>query len=83
MLTKDDVDQLRGVVKEEVQASEERLTTKIRDEIRASEERLTKKMESELEETIEVLKEFIHTGYNMHEERIKQLEDQAEQPHKN
>ena len=79
MLTKDDLDQIRGVIKEEVQASEERVTKNIE----ASEERLTKKIESELEDTINVLTEVIHTGYTMHEERIKQLEDQAEQPHKN
>jgi hypothetical protein len=37
-------------------------------------EEVHKKIEQSQEDTIEALSELIHTGYNMHESRIKKLE---------
>ena len=62
----------KEALKAEIQASEERIKTELKGAI-----------EKAQEETIAALSELIHTGFNLHEERIKALEDQAEQPHKN
>ena len=43
----------------------EQLKHVIREEIKASEERLTKKIEASQKDTIHVLSEVIHTGYNI------------------
>ena len=64
--------ELRQEITAAIQASEERVKTELKGAI-----------EKAQEETIDTLSELIHTGFNMHEERIKALEDQAEQPHKN
>ncbi len=77
-MTTEELEQIRKIIreetvnKEELKASEERIKTELKQAIDKSQE-----------DTIEALSEVIHTGYNMHEERIKHLEDQAEQPHKN
>ncbi len=77
-MTNEELEQMRKIIreetvsKEELKASEERIKTELKQAIDTSQE-----------DTIEALSEVIHTGYNMHEERIKHLEDQAEQPHKN
>ena len=41
---------------------------------------LSNKLEQSQQETIEALSDLIHTGYNLHEKRIKQLEKQASLP---
>ena len=63
---------IRAIIREETVSKEE---------FRASEERLTKKIEASQEDTIEVLSEVIHTGYNMQEKRIKAIEDHLDMPH--
>ena len=73
-MTTEELEKIRKIIREETVSKEE---------LKATEERLTKKIEDSQEATIDVLSEVIHTGFNMHEERIKHLEDQAEQPHKN
>ena len=73
-MTTEELDQIRKIIREETVSKEE---------LKATEERLSKKIADSQEDTITVLKELIHTGYEMHEERIKNLEDQADQPHKN
>jgi hypothetical protein len=57
--------------------------SELRQEMIASEERLTKKIEASQEETIDVLSEVIHKGFNMQEERIRGIEEQLDIPHKN
>ncbi len=76
-------ERLKHVIKEEVIASESRVKSVLRQEIKASEERLTRKIEASQEDTIHVLSEVIHTGYNMHEKRISAIEEQLDIPHKN
>jgi len=77
-MTTEELEQIRKIIreetvnKEELKASEERIKTELKQAIDKSQE-----------DTIEALSKVIHTGYNMHEERIKRLEDQTEQPHKN
>jgi len=75
------LEKMRGIVREEVTASESRVKSELRQEIKASEERVVQKIDSSQEDTIEVLKELIHTGYEMHEERIKKIEDDLRIPH--
>jgi hypothetical protein len=76
-------ERLKNVIKEEVTASENRVKSDLRQEIQASEERLTQKIAASQEETIDVLSAVIHTGYNMHEQRISAIEEQLDIPHKN
>jgi hypothetical protein len=66
------LEKIRAIIREETVSKEE---------FRASEERLTKKIEASQEDTIEVLSEVIHTGYNMHEKRISAIEEQLDIPH--
>ncbi len=78
-------ERLKNVIKEVVIASESRVKSELSQEIKASEERLTQKIEASQEETIDVLSEIIHKGFNMHEERIATLEEHAgiQNPNKN
>ena len=52
--------------------------------VRASEERLTKKLTQKIEDsqkdTIDTLTALIHTGYNLHEERIQRIENELSLP---
>ena len=66
MLTKDDIEQIGRVVEEKLQASEARLK---------------KAIEIFQEETIDALSEIVHAGYNMHEKRISNIEEQLDIPH--
>lgn len=76
-------ERLKQVIKEEVTASENRVKSDLRQEIQASEERLIQKIAASQEETIDVLSEVIHTGFNKHEEQIRVIEEQLDIPHKN
>lgn len=75
------LEKMRGIVREEVTASENRVKSELRQEIKASEERVVQKIDRSQEDTIEVLKELIHTGYEMHEHRIRKIEDDLSIPH--
>ena len=50
-------------------------------DVEASEKRLKQAILDSQEDTIETLKEYIHTGYNMHDERIEKIEDALDLPH--
>lgn len=82
---------IKTIVSEEVQASEKRIKQELRQEIHASEENLRKEIKSteqnlrkeihaSQEDTIGALSELIHTGYAMHEKRIKKIEEHLELP---
>lgn len=43
-------------------------------------ESLEKRVEQTQQETIEILSELINTGYNLHERRIKKIEDHLNFP---
>ena len=60
------------VSKEELKAAEERIKIEVKQAIDQSQE-----------DTIESLSEVIHTGYNMHVERIKTGEEQLDILHSN
>ena len=79
------LEQLKHVIREEVTTSENRVKSDLRQEIQASEERLTQKIAASQEDTIDTLSEVIHKGFNIHEERIATLEEHAgiQNPNKN
>ena len=81
-MTTEELEQIRKIIREETVSKEA-----LKAEIQASEERVKTELKGAIEkaqeETIDTLSELIHTGFDMHEERIKALEDQTEQPHKN
>ncbi len=70
----------RRIVQEAIKASEERT----REEIKSSEERvkteLTQAIRDAQNDTIETLSDLIHTGYNLHEERVKRIEEVLDLP---
>ncbi len=47
-------------------------------ELKQTEQRLEKSITKSQEDTIEILSALIHTGYNMHEERIEKIEDKLQ-----
>jgi DnaJ-domain-containing protein 1 len=49
--------------------------------IQASEKRLKQAILDSQEDTIETLKEYIDTAYNMQDERFKKIEDALDLPH--
>lgn len=71
-MTNEELEQIRKIIREE---------TVSKDDLKAAEERLTQKIDASQEDTINVLRELIHTGYKMHEQRIRQMEDQLDIPH--
>lgn len=89
MLTKDDLQQIRGVVKEEVQVVKEEVQT-VKEEVQTVKKQLdtvemkvelvNKRVEQAQEETIDTLSGLIHEGYNLHEKRIKKIEEQLQPP---
>ena len=64
---------LLEAVDEKIKSSEKRLEKKIL----ATEGKLSKKIVDSQKDTIEVLSAMIHTSYNMHEKRIRQLEEEV------
>lgn len=48
--------------------------------VEASEKKLIKKIDDSQKDTIEVLMDAIHTGYNMHDKRIKRAENELGLP---
>ena len=82
MLTKNDLHQIRVVVKEEVQTIKEGLST-VKQQLNTVEmkvELVNKRVEQAQEETVDALSQLIHEGYNLHEKRIKKIEDQLQPP---
>ncbi len=67
---------LLEAVDEKIVASEKRLTKLIEEKIKESEVRLVGLIISSQKDTIDVLSEMINTGYNMHDKRIRRLEDE-------
>lgn len=47
-------------------------------QLNQTEQRLGKAITKSQEETIEVLSDLIHTGYNLHESRIKKIEEKLQ-----
>ena len=56
-----------------VDASIEKAITKA---VRESEERMIEKIEISQKDTIDTLSELIHTGYDLHENRIQRIEEE-------
>ena len=56
------------------------IETRIDKKIRASEQRLEEKIKESQEDTVEVLSALMHTGYDLHEERIQRVEDELNLP---
>ncbi len=71
-MTTEELEQIRKIIREETVSP---------NDLKAAEERLTKKIDASQEDTINVLKELIHTEYEMHEQRIRKLEDDLSIPH--
>ena len=70
MLTKSDLKQIRVVVREEAEPIKKQLDT-----VEMKVELVNKRVEQAQEETIDALSELINTGYNLHEKRIRKIED--------
>lgn len=77
MLTKKDLKQIRVVVKEEIE-DEIKPIKKQLDTVEIKVELVNKRVEQSQEETIDALSELINTGYNLHEKRIKKIEDKLQ-----
>jgi len=75
MLTQNDLKAIRIIVQEEVKIEVNPLKKQL-DTLEMKVELVNKKVEQSQQETIETLSGLIHTGYNLHEERIKHIEDQ-------
>ncbi len=82
MLTKDDLQQIRGIVKDEVQVVKDEVQTVKQqlDTVEMKVELVNKRVEQAQEETVDALSELIHEGYNLHEKRIKKIEEQLQPP---
>lgn len=75
MLTNDDLQAIRGIIKEEVRLEVEPLKKQL-DSVEMKVELVNKRIEQSQQETIESLSELIHTGYSLHENRINKVEHQ-------
>jgi type II secretory pathway component PulL len=71
-MTTEELEQIRKIIREETVSP---------NDLKAAEERLTQKIDASQEDTINVLRELIQTGYEMHEKRIRKLEDDLSIPH--
>lgn len=82
MLTKNDLQQISGVVKEEIQTVKNVVQTVKQqlDTVEMKVEAVNKRVEQAQEETVDALSELIHEGYNLHEKRIKKIEEQLQSP---
>jgi len=67
---KEDLGSFKKAVKEDFGSVKKQLNT-----VEMKVELVTKRVEQAQEETINSLTELIHTGYSLHEERIKKIED--------
>ena len=67
-------------IKQQLASTKQEITT-TKQAIEASEKRLIQKINESQEDTIKVLSDLIHTGYNMHEERIARIEEHLDIPH--
>ncbi len=67
------LEQIRKVVREEIEASEKRVT----DKIVTVEQRLINTIDESQEDTIKVLSDVIHEGYNALEHRIDVIEKEV------
>lgn len=65
-----------NTVKEELTSVKQQLDT-----VEVKIELVNKRIEQSQEETIDAFSELINTGYNMHEKRIKQLEEKVQSSH--
>ncbi len=90
MLTNDDLHAIKGIISEEVKSLKSDVGTLKNDvgalktqmnTVELKVELVNKRIGKAQEETIEALSELIHTGYNLHEERIKKLEKQQKSSH--
>jgi hypothetical protein len=88
MLTKNDFQQIKEIVKEEINPVKKQLDTveikvelvnkrvnNLGDQLELAEQKLEKAITKSQEDTVEVLSDLIHTGYNLHEKRIKKIEE--------
>ena len=77
MLTKNDLNQIRKVVKEEADPIKKdfKEVKKQLDTVEIKVELVNKRVDQAQEETINALSELIQEGYNSHEKRIKKLEN--------
>lgn len=94
MLTKSDVKQIRGVVREEVETiAENRLkpikkqmdvvemkVEAVNNRLEKTEQELKQAITKSQEDTIEALSELMHSGYNNHEKRIRRIENHLQLP---
>ncbi len=69
------------VTKSDLEASEKRVKTELKSDLEALEKRLKRAILDSQEDSINILKEFFQTGFDMHEKRIETLEDAAGIPH--
>lgn len=80
----DNIKATENTLKKEIKSTEVKLREEIKDTAQKLEEKLEKKLSKKIEisqeDTINVLSELMHTGYEMHEIRIKRLEDELELP---
>ena len=88
MLTKNDFQQIREIVKGEVDPIRKQLDTveikvelvnkrvnNLGDQLEQTEQKLKKAITKSQEETIEVLSDLIHTGYELHEKEIRKIKE--------
>jgi hypothetical protein len=61
-------------------ANNQVLLTAIDKKLQTLEQRLENKIKESQQDTIEVLSDLIHTGYDLHENRIKRVEDELHLP---
>lgn len=73
-------DKLLKKVGELIVANNEVLLSAIDKKNDSLKKELTKKIQGSQADTIEVLSDLLHTGYNMHEERIQRVENELHLP---
>jgi hypothetical protein len=90
MLTTDDLQSLKAIVKDAVEPIKKQLDAvemkvgTIETNLKSIElkvELVNKKIEQSQQDTIDVLSELIHTGYGLHDERIKKIEEHLKTSH--
>lgn len=86
MLTQNDLQAIKGIVKGEIKPLKKQLdivemkVELVNKKVDQVAERLDKKIDTSQEKTIDILSELIHAGYNLHEKRIKGIEDHLHIP---
>lgn len=82
MLSHDDLQAFKGIVREEIDPIKAELQTAKQqlDTVEMKVELVNKRVEQAQEETVNVLSDLIHTGYNLHERRLKKVEDNLKLP---